>query len=264
MKGFLKLNPKNTVIYFIPIIVITMAIGNIYILLSSLIFSIINYFIFNRKEHDKKRFFNMLFFSFFIVIFNIVFSYLANDNFNFYKSLYESLKNSILIFSIFLWFSSFSRINDFERLNNVFTFKSTISTILGLSLVFLKESKKKIENITYSRKVLDLKNENRWKNIKKEFLIFSNWSLDKAIKKSDYLKLKGYGLENPVFFSIYSFKKIDLIFLISNLLLLIMFIFFYLKRVNLLMLICISIYFIEPIIFELVEVLRWHISKSRI
>lgn len=96
MNGFSRYNPKITISYFLIVIGITMVSDNIFIILSSLVFSSILFFLINKGEHDN-TFLSMLFFVVLIIPFNLLFSILSRSEFELKEVFLIALKNSMVL-----------------------------------------------------------------------------------------------------------------------------------------------------------------------
>lgn len=263
MNGFSRYNPKITISYFLIVIGITMVSDNIFIILSSLVFSSILFFLINKGEHDN-TFLSMLFFVVLIIPFNLLFSILSRSEFELKEVFLIALKNSMVLFSALIWFSVSNKINTQEKLKYVFSFSNSLSIIMGMAIGLLPELYKKRKHIKESRIAIGKNKESQFEEIKEEFSILSSWAIERGIGISDYMKAKGFGLTNRSHYSMYEFKIKDIIFSIVNVGLLLFAVILFISHKGHIGNIILFIVFSEPAIIEFVGEVRWNILKSKI
>ena len=196
------------------------------------------------------------------------------------------LFRSTLFIAIMYWFSVFNQVMDSDK--TLFLFQGIIPTlglIISMGLKFIPNFIKKRREIKNTQKTLGLYSKggifNRLENSIKVFLALLIWAIDSSLDTSLSMKARGYGIGKRSNYSLYRFKRQDLIVMLINLVTIVLFIymyvagnldFYYYPTISnlkfdiylIVFLSLLSIYMLLPVLYEIKEKIKWHYLKSKI
>lgn len=135
------------------------------------------------------------------------------------ESLYYGIGASVMLLCVILYFSCYNKVMTSEK--SVYLFGKTVpvlSLVVSMILRFIPRMASQAKEIISGQKALgrDPSKGNifvRCKRWTKVISILISWSLENAIEISDSMKSRGYGLPHRTSFSIFRFKKRDVVVL---------------------------------------------------
>ncbi|MBQ5746432.1 MAG: energy-coupling factor transporter transmembrane protein EcfT, partial [Clostridia bacterium] len=131
------------------------------------------------------------------------------------ESILYGISSGMMLVTVILWFSSFSRIMTSDKFIYLFgKVIPSLSLLLSMSLRFVPKFKKQFETVTEAQKCIghDISTGSIWQRFKTAVVIFSimiTWALENAIETADSMKSRGYGLKGRTAFSIYRMDDRD-------------------------------------------------------
>ena len=141
--------------------------------------------------------------------------YFSNGNPLTLESILYGISAGVLLVTILLWFSSFSRIMTTDKFIYLFgKIIPALSLILSMSLRFVPKFKTQMMSVTEAQRSIgrDVSTGSLWHRTKTAIVIFSimvTWALENAIETADSMKSRGYGLKGRTAFSIYRLEERD-------------------------------------------------------
>ena len=131
------------------------------------------------------------------------------------ESILYGVGAGIMLVTVLLWFSAFSRVMTSDKF--IYLFGKVIpalSLVLSMSLRFVPKFKKQTEIVVEAQRCIgrDISAGSLWKRFKTAVLILSimiTWALENAIETADSMKSRGYGLKGRTAFSIYRMDDRD-------------------------------------------------------
>ena len=141
--------------------------------------------------------------------------YFATGNPLTLESILYGIGAGIMLVTVLLWFSAFSRVMTSDKF--IYLFGKVIpalSLVLSMSLRFVPKFKKQTEVVVEAQRCIgrDISTGSLWQRFKTAVVIFSimiTWALENAIETADSMKSRGYGLKNRTAFSIYRMDDRD-------------------------------------------------------
>lgn len=130
------------------------------------------------------------------------------------ESILYGIASSVMLSSVFLWFSSFNKVMTSDKF--VYLFGKVIpslSLVLSMSLRFVPRFQQKFREVQTARRLLE--NEppsvvGRIKNAVRVLSVMLSWSLESSVETADSMKSRGYGLKGRTSFSLYRFTVRDI------------------------------------------------------
>ena len=125
------------------------------------------------------------------------------------ESILYGVSAGIMLVTVLLWFSSFSRVMTSDKFIYLFgKIIPALSLILSMSLRFVPKFKKQTETVVEAQRCIgrDISSGSLWKRFKVGVTVLSimvTWALENAIETADSMKSRGYGLKGRTAFSIY-------------------------------------------------------------
>ena len=132
------------------------------------------------------------------------------------ESILYGAASGLMLTTVLLWFSSFSRVMTSDKLIYLFgKIAPALSLIFSMSLRFVPKFKKQMQIVTEAQKCIgrDVSKGKLWQRFRTASLILSvmiTWALENAIETADSMKSRGYGLKNKSAFSIYRVSERDI------------------------------------------------------
>ena len=131
------------------------------------------------------------------------------------ESILYGVGAGVMLVTVILWFSAFSRIMTSDKF--IYLFGKVIpalSLVLSMSLRFVPKFKKQTEIVVEAQRCLgrDISTGSLWQRFKTAVVILSimiTWALENAIETADSMKSRGYGLKGRTAFSIYRMDDRD-------------------------------------------------------
>ena len=131
------------------------------------------------------------------------------------ESILYGLSAGIMLVTVLLWFSSFSRVMTTDKFIYLFgKIMPALSLILSMTLRFVPKFRAQMTTVADAQRCIgkDVSDGSLLSRIKTASRIFSimvTWSLENAIETADSMKSRGYGLRDRTFFSVYKFDERD-------------------------------------------------------
>lgn len=286
------LHPLTSLIYFMAVLSVVMFIFHPVFLLISTISGIIYYIILKHKNFTNTSLLFLIPIFIFITLFNPLFNHNGNTVlFSIFntpitlEALIYGLFSAFLFVASIIWFSCFSVIFDSEKIIFVFG-KSlpTLSMLLCMIFRLIPKFKRRLTDIMQTKKAAHTKHSNKKDKLSymlENFSLMSALSLESSLTTTDSMCSRGFGLKKRSCFSIYKYNSKDIVYTILSVsLLLFTFICFYtldlkssyfpnfeipsLTTYSVIPYISYFLLAFLPILFQLLEDLKWHFWKSKI
>lgn len=228
MKDFAEYNPIVIFVYFFAVAGMSMFTTDPVILALSLTGSVLFFISRNgRKELRSHIFFLILFIVMSLVnpLFNhngVTVLFVMNDNPVTLEALLYGISSAAMIVSILYWFRSFTQIMTGDKLLYLFGSASPkLSLILSMTLRYIPLFGKQVKKTDAAQKALGLYKEDnivdRVRGGTRVFSVMVTWALENGIITADSMTARGYGIGRRTFFSLYKFRKNDLVLILISL-----------------------------------------------
>ncbi|MBR3934140.1 MAG: energy-coupling factor transporter transmembrane protein EcfT [Clostridia bacterium] len=291
MSEFKKFHPIVIFLYFTFTIIFAIWLINPVNLLISFVCNFLYLFVINGKKAIKKVLLlavpTIIVASFINAAFNhegiTILSYLPDGNPLTFESIIYGFLASVMISSVFLYFSCFNELMTSDKYIYLFgKLMPSLSLILSMTLRFVPRFTCYFKNLMRYQRNQD--NKGNIKKIKialKSVSATTSWALENSIDTADSMKSRGFGIKRRTSYSIFKFTKRDLIILFFILIAgiyiifgkvtgVIDYVYFPKIIVNKINPYVISLYIshfllcILPIIIEVSEVIKWKFLKLKI
>ena len=285
-------NPLITAVYFAAVITVVMFTMDPVIMTLSLIFSIIVYGILDKMRGFRQHL-PLLILGIILALLNplthhngVTILFVMNDNPITLEALIYGIMTSFKIISVLYWFRSFSLLMTEDKLLYVLgRFSPKISLVLSMAIRYIPLFKERMKRTNEAQKAIGLyKEDNLIDTIRGGIRVFSimvTWALENGIITADSMAARGYGTGRRTSFSLYRFKKKDILCLIILMLLFIPMsvillsgrlktvyypelIFSYGNVISLIMYLLFFVFAAVPLILKLEEQLSWRFYLSKI
>lgn len=285
-------NPLITAVYFAAVITVVMFTMDPVIMTLSLVFSIIVYGILDKMRGIKEHL-ALLILGIVLALLNplthhngVTVLFVMNDNPITLEALIYGIMTSFKIISVLYWFRSFSLLMTEDKLLYVLgRFSPKISLVLSMAIRYIPLFKERMKRTNEAQKAIGLyKEDNLIDMIRGGIRVFSimvTWALENGIITADSMAARGYGTGRRTSFSLYRFKKKDILCLIILMLLFIPMsvillsgrlktvyypelIFSYGNVISLIMYLLFFVFAAVPLILKLEEHLSWRFYLSKI
>lgn len=282
---FGRFHPATTLIFFIAVIAFSTFWMQTGMIAVSFICATVYYFML--KKFEGKRYFIMVLISMVIAaMINPLFShrgktilfFLPTGNPVTLESIIFGLCTGVILGEVLLWFSIFNNIMEDDKWTaTIGKVAPTIAMIITMVLRFVPKYTR------FARRTREIQNANGFnegkkiKNGMKVYSITATWALETSIDTADSMKARGYGKSRRTNYHNYKFELRDLalvlwVVLLSAIILIVANIdkihtFFYptlRNKESVIVLVAYIVLCITPILINIWEKLRWHISKSKI
>jgi len=225
-----SINPVAAALYFLMTAGIAMFSMNPVILTLSLLGAIIFYLLRQKTKNLRTHLYSLLLFIIMTVINPIVnhngatVLVIMNDNPITLEALIYGLFASAMIISVLYWFRSFTDIMTSDKLLYVFGGLSPkLALMLSMALRFIPMFSHQTTKTEKAQKSMGLyKYDNIADNIKGKLNIFNiiiTWGLENGIITADSMNARGYGTGKRTSFSLFMWKRSDIVFLLISALL---------------------------------------------
>ena len=138
------------------------------------------------------------------------------------ESILYGLSAGVMIATVMLWFTNFSRVITSDKFIYLFgRIIPALSLVLSMTLRFIPKFQAQLASVVDAQRSIgrDISEGTLWHRTKIAVTVLSilvTWALENAIETADSMKSRGYGLKGRTAFSIYRFDdrdKLALIFL---------------------------------------------------
>lgn len=225
MRSFENCNPVVIVVYFLMVIGILMFSQNPLLLLLGLI-GALAYALMQSKRPAIKT--HLFYFCLFLVLSLInpltshngkTVLFVINDSPITLESLIYGIVSAGILITVLYLFRSFSEIMTRDKLLYVFgSLSPKLALILSMGLRYVPLFGDRARTISESQRALGLyKEDNVFDKIKSDLRVFSiliTWALENGITTADSMSARGYGTHRRTYFTLFKFKKSDVLILI--------------------------------------------------
>lgn len=230
MRAFSEHNPIAIFVHFMLTIIIAMFIQNPIILLLALFGSILYYAVTFRKISAKTLIFWILLFLL-ISLINPIFSHKGETVLLFIngkaitlEALFYGINNGIMILSVMIWFLVFSEIMTSDKVMYIFgKFSPRLALLISMSLRYIPLYRQRASIINNAQKTMSLyKESNIVDNVKGGMRVTSSlitWSLETSVDTADSFAARGGELKHRSSFSLFKFRKNDVVLIITSIVL---------------------------------------------
>ena len=230
MQSFADYNPIAVAVYFLVTAGIAMFSMNPIILLLSLIGALTLYFLRNGTENMRTHLFTLGLFLIMVLINPLVSHngvtvlFVMNDNPVTLEALIYGVCAAVIIVSVLYWFRTFSQIMTSDKLLYIFgALSPKLALILSMALRYVPLFGSQYKKVKQTQKTLGLyKEDNIVDNFRGSLRVFSimiTWALENGIITADSMTARGYGVGRRSRFSIFKFRKEDVLLLALSILL---------------------------------------------
>lgn len=228
MRDFHDLNPIAVTVYFLTVTAISMFTMNAFLILISAFGALLFSFSITDFQNLKGHIMPFLVFAVTALINPFVSHngatvlFVLNNNPVTLESFIYGLVMAAMIVGILYWFRIFSKIMTSDKLIYVFGALSPKAALLiSLSLRYIPYFSSQVKKVANAQKALGLyKEDNIVDRIKGGMRVFSvmvTWVLENGIITADSMTARGYGIGKRSRFSLFSWKKGDILLLILTL-----------------------------------------------
>lgn len=227
MQEFSKIHPAVTMVYFLAILLISMFVNNpVFNLLSLMGAGVFSVLLTGMKDSfkDIKFYLPLLLL---VVVTNPFFSQngdtvlfqISNILITFESLLYGAVFGVILL-TVILWCKNYNIVMTSDKFIYLFgKLIPKLSLIIIMALRFVPMVKRQLQSISRTQRAIGLYNSKKYSDkihsVCNVFLILVDWSLENAVEVAHSMKARGYGLKGHTNYSIYKFRKKDIIIFIS-------------------------------------------------
>ena len=131
------------------------------------------------------------------------------------ESILYGLSAGVMIATVMLWFTNFSRVITSDKFIYLFgRIIPALSLVLSMTLRFIPKFKSQMDSVVDAQRSIgrDISQGSLWHRTKIAITVLSimiTWALENAIETADSMKSRGYGLKGRTAFSIYRFDDRD-------------------------------------------------------
>lgn len=230
MRAFSEHNPIAIFVHFMLTIIIAMFIQNPIILLLALFGSILYYAVTFRKISAKTLIFWILLFLL-ISLINPIFSHKGETVLLFIngkaitlEALFYGINNGIMILAVMIWFLVFSEIMTSDKVMYIFgKFSPRLALLISMSLRYIPLYRQRASIINNAQKTMGLyKESNIVDNVKGGMRVTSSlitWSLETSVDTANSFAARGGELKHRSSFSLFKFRKNDVVLIITSIVL---------------------------------------------
>ena len=230
MNGFEDYNPFVITLYFFVVAGITMFSTNPVIFLISFLGAIIFFIWKNGSNSSKMHLFSFGLFAASALINPLISHngvtvlFVMNNNPVTLEALIYGIFTAVMIISVLYWFRTFSQIMTSDKLLYVFgIFSPKIALLLSMSLRYIPLFAVQAKKVNQTQKAMGLYKEDNiidsFKGGVRVFSVMVTWALENGIITADSMSARGYGVGKRSHFSLFRFKKTDILLLILSIIL---------------------------------------------
>ncbi len=282
---FGRFHPTSNLIFFIAVIAFSTFWMQAGMIAVSFVCATVYYFMLKRSEGLK--YFVMVLISMLIAaMINPLFShrgrttlfYLPTGNPVTFESIMFGLCAGIILGEVLLWFSIFNNIMEDDKwTSTIGRIAPTIAMIITMVFRFVPKYTRFAKSTGDIQKANSFNSGRKIQNGIHVYSITATWALETSIDTADSMKARGYGKGKRTKYNNYRFELRDLIFVLWVVLLSATILsfakfdkihtFFYptlRNKESIIVLVAYIVLCLTPILINIWEKLRWHISRSRI
>jgi len=231
MRAFSDHHPIAVAVYFLSVMLLTMFSMDPVVLALSLAGGIALQLVRNGLKQVKTHGYMLLLFVGMALI-NPVFShrgetvlFVVNHNPITLEALYYGLAASSMIVATLYWFRSFSQIMTSDKLLCALAFLSPkISLMLSMAMRYVPLFGQQAQKVRQAQKALGLYKENNIVDSLRAggriFSVMTTWALENGVITADSMTARGYGLAKRSSYSLFRWRRRDILLLFLSLLLL--------------------------------------------
>ncbi len=222
MKAFDGYNPIAVFVYFAAVISLSMAKMNPIIILLSAIGAFVTFFVRNRFSGGASHLFFLLMFAVTVFI-NPLFNHngatvllVINDNPITLEATLYGIVSGLMIIGIIYWFRTFSQIMTSDKLLYLLgSVSPKFALILSMTLRYIPLFEKQTQKVIHAQQALGLYKDNdlvgKIRGGIRVFSVMVTWVLENGVITSDSMTARGYGIKRRTHFSIFKFRRQDIV-----------------------------------------------------
>ncbi|MBO5037506.1 MAG: energy-coupling factor transporter transmembrane protein EcfT [Clostridia bacterium] len=230
MKAFDGYNPIAVFIYYAAVVSVGMFCMNPWIIGFSLVGALVTFFIRNKLSGAKSHLFFLLMFAVMVII-NPLFNHngvtvllVINDNPITLEAIIYGIASGAMIIGIIYWFRSFSQIMTSDKLLYLLgSISPKFALILSMTLRYIPLFEKQTQKVVHAQQALGLyRDDDFLSKIRGGIRVFSvmvTWVLENGVITSDSMTARGYGITKRTHFSIFKFRRHDIILTVTTVIL---------------------------------------------
>lgn len=230
MKAFDGYNPIAIFIYFAAIVSLSMATMNPIIIFLSAIGAFVTFFVRNKLTGGASHLFFLLMFAVTVII-NPLFNHngatvllVINDNPITLEAILYGAVSGLMIIGIIYWFRTFSQIMTSDKLLYLLgSVSPKFALILSMTLRYIPLFEKQTQKVVHAQQALGLYRDNdlvgKIRGGIRVFSVMVTWVLENGVITSDSMTARGYGIKKRTHFSIFKFKRQDIVLTLTTVLL---------------------------------------------
>jgi len=230
MKAFDDYNPIAIFIYYAAIISLSMITMNPIIILLSAVGAFVTFFIRNKLSGVSSHLFFLLMFAVTVII-NPIFNHngvtvliVVNDNPITLEAILYGVASGLMIIGIIYWFRTFSQIMTSDKLLYLLgSLSPKFALILSMTLRYIPLFEKQTQKVIHAQQALGLYRDNdlagKIRGGIRVFSVMVTWVLENGVITSDSMTARGYGIKKRTHFSIFKFKRQDIVLTLTTLML---------------------------------------------
>jgi energy-coupling factor transport system permease protein len=222
VKAFDGYNPIAVFVYFAAVISLSMAKMNPIIILLSAIGAFVTFFVRNRFSGGASHLFFLLMFAVTVFI-NPLFNHngatvllVINDNPITLEATLYGIVSGLMIIGIIYWFRTFSQIMTSDKLLYLLgSVSPKFALILSMTLRYIPLFEKQTQKVIHAQQALGLYKDNdlvgKIRGGIRVFSVMVTWVLENGVITSDSMTARGYGIKRRTHFSIFKFRRQDIV-----------------------------------------------------
>ncbi len=228
MHSFENYNPISVAIYIFAVSGIAMFCMNPILLSVSLIGALLLFLVRNGRKHIGSHF-ALLGLLCFMALINPLFNhngvtvlFMLNDSRITLEALIYGAVASSMVIAVLYWFRTFTQIMTSDKLLYLFgKLSPKLALIISMGLRYVPLFRRQVKKINGTQTALGLyKDDNiidRTRGGLRVFSVMLTWALENGIVTADSMTARGYGIGKRTHFSIFRFRKSDVILMIISL-----------------------------------------------
>ena len=227
---FSNMHPISNLLFFIIVISFTMFVMNTVCLVISLLSALAFALYLNGKKAVRLSLMYLIPMIILIVVVNpainhegvTILTYLPWGNPLTLESIIYGVVTAALLSAAVLWFSCLNTVMTSDKFICIFgRIIPSLSLVISMALRFVPKFVSQFHLVRQAQKCIGLDISDgsvfqRLKNALKIISIMITWSLENSIETADSMKSRGYGLKGRTSFSIFTFQKRDVVYIILN------------------------------------------------
>ena len=227
MRSFENANPLALAVYFFAVSGISMFCMNPLLLFLSLTGAVLYYFVRSGRKGMKSHLWSLGLFLVLVVLNPLVSHngvtvlFVLNHNPVTLEAAVYGIAAAGMILAVLYWFRSFTEIMTSDKLLYLFgKFSPKLALVLSMGLRYVPLFTRQAQKIGQTQTALGLyKDDNlidRFRGGMRIFDVLVTWGLENGIITADSMTARGYGIGKRSHFSIFRFRRSDIVLLIST------------------------------------------------